>query len=94
MEKPSMTTCKHPRLMQKYLGSMAEEITLLGKEIAMTQDGPVEDPAVTFAVGDSVLVSEGVNKWPGKVTKVLPAGFFDVELDDGEAGCYTAEDFC
>lgn len=48
-------------------------------------------------VGDTVHVLEEGAKYLGVVTKIFEkkgVQFFDVLFEDGDDGCYTAEDFC
>jgi len=81
MKAPDLRTCKTPRLLQKYLATLVRKIS--------GEQGVVEQGFLH--VGDAVLVH---GEHHGVITEVLDGGFYEVDFDDGDDGCYSAEDFC
>ncbi len=65
----------------RFIVNIIEE---LGAEIGSEKESDVR----TFKVGDPVI-AEG---YPGKITKIEPDGMCEVGFDDGDGGCYAAED--
>ena len=86
MNAPSFRECRTPRLLQRYLKRMAGAITKLRT-------------FTSYLVGDSVLVFEDGEKYPGVIAEVFPDDdgeptTYDVDFPDGTAGTYDAGDFC
>ncbi len=79
MQAPTLKICKTPRLLQRYLAGVARNLP---------------GPAVIYNDGDAVLVLDEGEKYPGVVTEVHGGGLYEVDFEDGDDGCYCAEDFC
>ena len=84
MKAPTLKMCKTPRLLQRYLAALVRSI--------QGEQGVAE--VAIFYVGDDVLVLEDGEKHPGVITEVHGGGLYEVDFDDGDDGCYGAEDFC
>ena len=81
MNRPDLRICKTPRLLQRYLAMMARKIS--------GEQGVVD----IFYVGDIVFVLDEDGEYRGVIREVLDGGFYEVDFDDGDDGCYGAEDF-